>query len=176
MDDIRKTWEEIGTRLENRNRNDYNLGRRETALERLKRKYLQFSRLALVFIILWPCSIWNLRDIAGDWRLPLTIIFCTYFAVCSAMDYWLYKGISSIDCYTMTVKEVVDKAYYYRKMHLRFIATLLPIALICVGSLGWVMRGEPYLIGGMIVGGLVGLAVGYRHYLDFMSEYRRIRE
>ncbi len=176
MNEIRRTWEEIGTRLENRGSNDYNLNRRETALERLKRKYLNFSRLALAFIIVWPCSLHGLHDVVEGWALTLSIVFCIYFGVASAMDYWLYKGISSIDCYTMTVKEVVDKAYYYRKMHLRFIATLLPMALICVGMLGWAMRGEPFLIGGMLTGGILGLVLGYRHYLDFMSEYRRIRE
>lgn len=183
MENIRRTWEEMGERLENRDESgsdhgnsDYGRYRRETALEKLKRKYLTFSTMALIFIFVWPCSLFNLRDLVGDWLWPLLIIFSLYFAVCSAMDYWLYKGIGTIDCYTMTVKDVIEKAYYYRKMHLRFIAILLPIAFICIGSLGWVMREEPYIIAGMLFGGILGFVLGYRQYLDFMSEYRRLRD
>lgn len=182
MDEIRKLWEEMGLRLEKFQQDasggnyDSRLGRRLTALEKLKRKYLAFSRMALIFILVWPCSLWSLRDVIGNWYLPILVIFGSYFAIGSAMDYWLYKGISSIDCYTMTVKEVADKAYYYKKMHLRFIVILLPIALICLGSFGWILRGEPYLIAGMLFGAILGLALGYRHYLDFMNEYRRLRE
>ena len=177
MEEIRKTWDEIGVRYSGEKGSGGHGTdiRRETALEKLRKKYLWFSRFALVFMIIEPFC-FSLRFMAEYNVWIAGLMFMVYFGVCSSMDYWLYKGISSIDCYTMTVSEVVEKAFYYRKKHLQFIIILLPLALVCVGTLGYMLRSKPAFLVGMGCGGAVGLALGYRQYLEFMSEYKKLRE
>lgn len=89
------------------------------------------------------------------------------------MDRWLYLGIRQIDVLTMTVSEVVEKALYYRKWHIRFIFILLPLALGCLGLLAYVVD-DFYMRLGMVAGFLVGVALGIRQLLNFLADYRAI--
>lgn len=89
------------------------------------------------------------------------------------MDRWLYHGIRQIDVVTMSVAEVVEKALYYRKWHIRFIFMLLPMALGCLGLLAYLID-DFYLRLGMIAGFLTGVALGVRQLLNFLADYRAI--
>ncbi len=89
------------------------------------------------------------------------------------MDRWLYHGIKQIDVLTMSVSEVVEKALYYRKWHIRFIFILLPMALGCLGLLAYAID-DFYGRLGMVAGFLVGVAKGLRQLLNFLADYRAI--
>ena len=92
------------------------------------------------------------------------------------MDYWLYQGIRSIDCSTMTVSEVSRRALFYRKRHLQFIAILLPIAFIWIGMLVYYINYNKYFIWGIVIGGIIVFDVGFRQLLAFLADYRRVVE
>ncbi len=74
---------------------------------------------------------------------------------------------------TMSVSEVVEKALYYRKWHIRFIFILLPMALGCLGLMAYVID-DLYVRLGMLAGFIVGVAVGIRQLLNFLADYRAV--
>lgn len=146
---------------------------KKTALQNLARRYRIFSNISLSMIF---CSVamTNSPLVDTETRIWLTIAFALYFLTASVMDRWLYRGISSIDCATMSVNSVVGKALFYRKRHFQFMAVLLPTALCLVGILAWVLTDDVYMLLSIAAGFIVGLAIGIRQLIDFMSDYRRI--
>ncbi len=90
------------------------------------------------------------------------------------MDWWLYYGIGSIDCVRMSVREVSEKAMFYRKRHLQFVMILIPFALILFGWLAYVNSGDIYLLAGMAAGAFFGLAIGLYHLSQFLRDYKTL--
>ncbi len=179
QEEIRETWRLAATRFFTppaEGPENFYRRKKETALEKLASKYKRFSIMSLVMIFV--SSIYMVPHMLDglQMRIWVSLAFMVYFAMASAMDYWLYKGITSIDCLTMTVKEVAEKAMYYRKMHLIFIAILFPIAVGVIILLLNAAGFEIYLSFGVCAGAIVGLAIGYRHFLEFMAEYRKLSE
>lgn len=175
-EDIRKDWQDANVSIPEKS-DSYDAiinGRRKTALQNLAQRYRWFSNMALVFLLLVPFNLLNLHlfpDLKG--RMIIVIWFCSFFIICSVMDRWLYHGIKQIDVLTMSVSEVVEKALYYRKWHIRFIFILLPMALGCLGLLAYSID-DFYVRIGMVTGFLVGVAMGIRQLLNFLADYRAI--
>lgn len=177
-DEIKQTWNEAARRFYNPTPDElvkmYQSGK-TTALENLAKKYRRFSILGLVMVILSLQFTFNHSLILdGSMRLAITIAFMFYFGVGSSIDYWLSKGVASINCYTMPVSEVAAKALYYKKIHHRSMMILIPMAIAVLGLMGYAMRSEEWLIIGMVCGVLVGAIVGVRQYLEFMGLYRQL--
>lgn len=179
-EEIRRTWEEgarkvcvpgmdeLGSLLRRK---------KETALERLAARYKKFSFLGVAMIL---CSFgWMLQphlipDMDNRWRLA--VVMMCYFASCAIIDNWLYRGISSIDCYTMTVKEVSEKAMYYRKKHLQSMMVLFPFAVMVVGMIAYTFVSERYMLYGIAAGVFTGFFMGYFQFREFMKEYKILRD
>lgn len=150
-------------------------GKRHTALQSLAKGYRRFSIIAITFMILWcPTVLLShiLPDVEG--KAWLVVGFAIYFGIVAVMDYWLYLGISRIDCATMPVNEVAKLAAYYRKRHLTFIAILIPMAFGILIWMATLMHSSPAVIYGMIAGGICGLIVGSIQLMKFMSAYKNL--
>lgn len=178
--EVRKTWQEASRRYFNPTPEEYESlyrDNKKTALENLAARYRWFSTFGLVMLL---CSFsWlglRLPISSEGMRMVLTVVMMLYFATCSAIDWWLYRGIRSIDCFTMSVKEVVGKALYYRRKHLQSMMFLLPFAAGILGLLAYSMKSDKYIIIGMVAGALIGLLIGYRQFTLFMNEYNVISE
>lgn len=150
-------------------------GKRRTALQNLARRYRRFFIISLLCICWVPFLAFN--DIFADskWRLLWAVVAGVYFLTASIMDYWLYKGISDIDCATMTVTDVTQKAFFYKKRHLQFMMVLIPMAVLIVGGLIYMNSNDDSIVIGAVFGIILGLAIGTKQFIDFMSDYRRIR-
>lgn len=175
-EDVKRNWQEA--RIASGHGNNYDdifNGRRRTALENLARRYKRFSNLALLFVLWGPVTFAN-PSLLEHGRVVMSLVSALYFLVCSCMDRWLYQGIKSIDCSTMTVSEVSRRALFYRKRHLQFIAILLPFAFIWIGMLVYYINYNPYFLWGIALGGLFGFALGFRQLLAFLADYRRVTE
>lgn len=157
------------------NMTDLMNGRRRTALQRLAERYKRFSRLGLL-MCLWSVCYMFADVFPARFRLGLCLFMLIYFGTVSCMDHWLYQGVRSIDCVTMTVREVVDKALFYRKRHLQFVAILILPAAAFIAMLAYAMSYNNYAIGGVVIGGVTGLIVGSRQLMNFMADYRTLRE
>lgn len=175
-EEIRKDWQEVNVNIPEKPDSYDKIinGKRKTALQNLAQRYRWFSNMALVFLLMVPLNLMNLHLFPDmKWRMVVVIWFCSFFIICSVMDRWLYHGIKQIDVVTMPVAEVVEKAIYYRKWHIRFIFMLLPMALGCLGLLAYLID-DMYVRLGMITGFLVGVAMGIRQLLNFLADYRSI--
>ena len=146
-------------------------GRRQSALQSLAVRYRRFSNISLVMIA-WSVYMYFNPVMPERWRFITSILFGVYFLTVSIMDYWLYRGIRSIDLAEMSMRAVILKAAFYRKRHLQFVAILLPMALALVGLLVWQFTDNTTALAGVIFGMLVGLAIGFRQLMKFLDDYR----
>lgn len=176
-DNLKKNWQETKFCADMSMRQDgADFSRCKTALQRLANRYNRFSNFALVCILWSPFFAFShIIEVDKEWlRISLAIYSAVYFMTCSVMDRWLYHGIRRIDCVTMNVNEVLKLTLFYRKRHLQFVAILLPLAFIFVGGMAWLGTNDPYFIGGIFFGVVVGAAIGTRQFMQFMSDYRDI--
>ena len=178
-DDIRKDWH--GTRVnighDADSLNAIMEGKRKTALQSLAQRYRWFSNIAIVAMccLLLPFYRVASEEIGSTAGLWIMVAFAVIFLVSSVMDRWLYHGVSSIDVTRMPVSEVAEKAHFYRKRHLQFVAVLLPMAFAVLGVLGW-LSDDTFLIAGMATGAIIGFALGLRQLLRFMADYRTLTD
>ena len=179
-EEIKRTWEEASRKMFRPSPEEFEImyrEKKETALERLASRYRRFSTLGMVMVVV--SALWMLSPLpfaSLNARLVIAILMMVYFATCSSIDYWLYRGIASIDCFTMSVSEVINKALYYRKKHLQSMMFLFPFAIGVVGGIIYALNADKYLIYGVIAGGVCGLILGYHQYRQFMDEYKIISE
>lgn len=177
-EEIKKTWAEAARKLYAPTPEELEImyiGRKETALEGLAQRYRRFSRLGLVMAIVsvfWMFS--GIQPEIPSMKYVIAILFVIYFATCSVIDNWLYRGVASINCFTMPVSEVIDRALYYRRKHLQSMILLIPFAIIVLGTLAYSFMSDIYTIYGIIAGFIAGVAIGLRQFHQFMAEYRTI--
>lgn len=119
----------------------------------------------------WTCG----PAFSGPWKLPFALFMALYFLTAALMDRHLYRGILAIDIQRMPPPEVARRALACRRLHLQFMAALIPFAALLLGFLGWCFSGEPDLLWGMAIGGAVGLAIGLAQLLRFLRDYRTLR-
>ena len=177
--EIKATWQEAGTRFYAPESDDFeNMYRQKksTALDKLAERYKRFSRMGFLCAVMGIFYLLPNHVIRTEYQIPWATFFIVYMLACATMDLWLYRGIRSIDCFTMTVKEVVEKAIFYRRRHLLFIAILLPIAIAFVVATMFVFGFEKYFLIGIFCGGGLGLIIGYTQYRRFMQEYKEVIE
>lgn len=178
QEEIKKTWEEAARKIYRPTPEEFEdmyKEKKETALERLATKYRRFSTMSMVMTVvscLWMFSPAAIP--APGMKYVMAITMMLYFATCSTIDFWLYRGVSSIDCFEMSVSEVVSKALYYRKKHLQSMMFLIPFAVVVFGVMVYSFNADIYVIYGMAAGLIVGLMIGLRHFREFMDEYKVI--
>lgn len=148
-------------------------GRRRTALERLAARYRRFSIIG--FLMPVACAFYP-SHLFGGMTPWLSVALVAYFLLCGVMDDWFCRGIQSIDVATMPIAEVAAKALYYKKKHLQAVALLMPIAMCLIGFFVYAGTGDPWFLAGVIVGALVGLAIGLMQLNRFMADYRNFSE
>ena len=179
LDNIRKTWADMGQSLDAPAINNTQIDRlnnMKTALDRLRDKYNTFSIIALMMtFVSW--MIFSKSTFAErPWNLWLGIAYASYFLICFVMDHWLYCGIKSINPLTMSISQVAQKAVFYKKRHLQFVAVFIPLGVTLIIFTGWVCSADPYFLDGMISGAIIGLAIGIIQFRRFMSCYRELSE
>lgn len=171
--DIKEDWQR--TKFKNRSELELwqiTIAKKSTALQRLTERYRRFSILATVMIA-W-CPLFALSEPQIAYKPYIAVAFGLFFATCAAMDRWLYNGLTSIDCGTMTVTHVARLAAFYRKRHFQFQMILIPLALCLVGTLIYLSSHHPGFIYGIIFGLVVGATIGYFQFLNFMRDYKTL--
>lgn len=151
------------------------IGKQSTTLDRLGARYFRFVMLGVACTLL-SFSFMLIPDLHTYNPIWLTLAFAVYFLTCAIMDYWLYRGVGSIDCLRMPVSEVIAKARYYRKRHLQFIICLLPMAAAVVLLLAFYYSFEREIVLGMLIGGAIGVCIGLYQLRQFMLDYRSLTD
>lgn len=139
--------------------------RRRTSLQRLADRYRRFALLALLMIGL------NMSPLLQFCPPECIIGFVLIMLAASAMDFYLMYSIRSIDPSTMSVHDVLFRIMDCRKKHLTFVVVGLPCVFLWCLYLGYSHRLDVYFLGGIISGGVIGLALGIRVLLRFLDDY-----
>lgn len=175
-DNLKRDWRETSIRSASNESTIEAIkdGHRKSALQRLASRYRMFSIIGAVCSVSIPMILHNPGIFPENpYKIWALLIFCLYFLTCSAMDLWLYHGITGIDVATMSVSEVISRALFYRKRHLQFVMVLLPWAFVIVGILIY-FNEIRFALYGMIAGGTLGLIVGINQLRRFMADYRDV--
>ena len=177
IEQIRRAWVAMGECIGMHPASDSNpkdLNLKLTALDRLRRKYREFWVVSLIMAFCFYMLFQSAFFIESHLNFRLGVAYAVYFLTCFAMDLWLYNGIGSIDPLRMEVTQVVQKAVYYKKCHLTFMAILIPMAIGLLAFTGYVFFSETYLLSGMIAGAICGAIIGIIQFRRFMADYRSV--
>lgn len=129
--------------------------------------------MGAIFTILSLCYLFS-PLIPEPMRLLIVLSFASYFCVACLMDFYLYREISSINLNMDTVESVLKQALRCRKLHLTFIIILLPIAFALIGLIIYAMNGDKYIVAGVMIGAVIGAAIGINQFRRFMNEYKQL--
>ncbi len=147
--------------------NDVVSGKAKSAREKLMSSY------RAMFAIVAPLGLSSLIPIHQQLPLCGLILAIAFFVTAAIMDYYLYRGIRSIDVSVDGIDEVATKARFYRRRHHLFQAILIPFAVIIV-SMYFCYMTLPEMRIGMYAGLAIGLAAGFAIYFRMMREYKRM--
>ncbi len=148
--------------------------RRTTALQRLADRYRRFSFMGLMLAFLGIVTGLNPHIIDTEYRLVYIVWYSGLMLVCAVIDRYLYMKVSDINVVTMPTMTVIKRAMECRKLHLRSICFLLPLAIGFVSFIAWVFSDEKYALYGIVCGFTLGLVVGLFKLAEFMRDYRNI--
>ncbi|MCM1110027.1 MAG: hypothetical protein NC336_02330 [Clostridium sp.] len=179
IEQLRKAWIEMGKALGMQAAPDNNpadLDRKRTALDRLRDRYLAFWIISSVMAVAGFLIFSNGLFVASRLNFWLRMAYAVYFLTVASMDFWLWRGIGSIDPLRMNISEISRESMYYRKRHLQFMAALIPMAIMLLCFTGYLFASEMYFLYGMIVGVILGAIIGTRQFRRFMAEYRRLSD
>ncbi|MBD5356751.1 MAG: hypothetical protein HDR88_07080 [Bacteroides sp.] len=176
--ELKDAWKRDGSRLnmttDMATRMIYN--QKTTALERLAERYKRFSILGIVFAILGFLTGLNPHILDVKYRMVYIIWYCGLMLACAVIDRYLYMKVSGINVYTMPTAEVIKRAIQCRRLHLRSMCFLIPIALGFIGFIIWIFSDEEYVVYGIGCGFIIGLTIGLFKLAEFMRDYRYLSE
>lgn len=179
IEQIRKAWTEMGKALGMQTVYDSDpkdFCKKKTALDQLRERYIRFAIMSLVMV--FPGFFIFSRGIfmISNLHFWLGLAFAVYFLTASCMDFWLWRGIGSLDPLRMSVSEIYGKSMFYRKRHLQFVGILIPMMIALLGFTGYVYFSEMYFLYGMIAGAICGGIIGVFQFRQFMAEYRELSD
>lgn len=172
--DIKKPWTDAVIAGHAFNPQQITTGQHVTALQNLARRYRRFSVVALL------CILWVPLTAVSNYTCPMVLkivwmaISAAFFLTCAIMDNYLYRKISAIDVYNMTVDEVWRMAARCRKRHLQCVAVLLPWALLLVGLLIMMAGADEWAVYAIAGGVCIGLCIGGFQLIRFLNDYQRL--
>lgn len=177
FDELRRAWKEGFRAASDRDYDQFlhnrDYGNRRTALENLAARYKRFAILGTAMILVSTCYL-NAHIFPEPYNVILSFGMMVYFAIAAVMDWWLYRGVRSIDIYNESVSEVSRRARFYRRRHLQFIIVLVPIMIALVTLMIVSTLSNRYMTTGLIAGCLFGLVLGIMALTRFMDEYRSL--
>lgn len=112
----------------------------------MRDKYRHFWIMALVMSLYSLILFSQGRLVEGSLGLRLGIAYSAYFLTVFFMDHWLWRGIGAIDPLKMGVSEVAEKAMFYRKRHLQFVAFLIPVGAVLLGFTAYAFSSDIYFL------------------------------
>lgn len=179
IEQMRQAWVEMGKALGMSSipgNNPKDFQRKKTTLDHLRERYHIFWIFSLVMAFAGFLIFSSGTFILSNLNLWLGIAYAVYFLTASSMDYWLWKGLGTIDPLRMSVSEIAEKSMFYRKRHLQFMIVLIPMAIALICFTGYVFSSEMYFLNGMIAGAILGIIIGTIQFRRFMAGYRNLSD
>lgn len=175
---MKTLWQELSLRVSSLEEENRLLARKvlnqnfKTAREKLVRKYTFFSCLSL-FMIIYMIFFVGLNPLGEEKYRLLTLIYMgCFFIFEGSVDLYLRYKLKNLDIYAANIKEIVSQAKQNWKLHKISVCIGLPLAIGAIIILGLFMGADIYAIYGLIIGGIIGLIIGFRQLLSFRETYR----
>lgn len=181
IDDMKIMWQALNDRLdhlENENRmlmhrimkSDHN-----TARERLQSKYFGFIVIECIMIIFITLFLIFNPLVNEKYRIATLIYWDVFFLLEIGFDTFLLVRLKRIDIYTASLKEVAKRAAENWKLHKLGIIIGLPLAFGAIILFALALNANEFTIYGMIVGGIIGAAIGLNQLLKFKNNYKLLQ-
>lgn len=183
LDQLKEMWSDLNRRIERLENQTLEEGIRvtsgkiTTACEDLASRYKRFMIIGFLMGVVFPVFlIMSPADFFPDGAMKYVsaALFFLYFITAAVMDSYLYNEVKSIDLAMMTVNQVIHKARTLKRRHHIFMIILIPFAVVTLAVFSIPLLNEPFIITGMITGGVVGLCIGLRQYFRMMRDYREM--
>lgn len=183
LDQLKEMWSDLNRRVERLENQTLEEGRKvtsgkiTTACEDLATRYKRFMIIGFVMGVFFPLFlIMSPTDFFPDGTIKYvaSALFFSYFITAAIMDSYLYNEVRSMDLAMMTVSQVIHKARTLKRRHHIFMIILIPFAVITLAVFAIPLLDDPFIIAGMITGGVVGLCIGLRQYFRMMRDYREM--
>ena len=178
LNDMKAMWIELNNKISSLEGDNRRLARQvmdskfKTAQEKLADKYATFIGIELVFAIVISFFILFNPEAVEKYRVVTAIYWGAFFLGEAAIDAYLMLKVKEIDVYRLSVSEIARRAARNWKIHKIAIAIGLPVAIGAAILFGLLLNANIFTIYGMIVGGVIGLAIGIRQLLQFMKYYK----
>lgn len=182
LEEIKSMWKDVNRRLENLERQTVEESRRmdtrkiRTAKEDLARNYKRFMYIGAVFGVMFPVFLITADHLypSGTWKFISAGLFMIYFLTVAIMDGYLYNEVMGINLAEMTVKRVIERAKALKHRHHVFMMILIPMALVTIGVFCSQFLNDTFMMAGVCLGGLIGVLIGLKKYLQMMNDYREM--
>lgn len=180
--EIKEMWEEINKRLARLEEATLNEGRRvsenniRSAQQNLETTYKRFSVTSFISAVLFPIVFGapiSIFDYPSHiYQVTVALSMCAYFLTAAIMDLYLFHKVRGMDLAEMPVTTIRQTAIRLKKKHHIFMMILIPMAIAMLVLMAYPIIEETWL--GLIIGGVLGLAIGLRFYFKIMSDYKKL--
>ena len=183
LDQLKEMWSDLNRRVERLENQTIEEGRKVTSgkittpREDLATRYKRFMIIGFVMGVFFPLFLkMSPTDFFpdGTMKYVASALFFSYFITAAVMDSYLYNEVRSMDLAMMTVSQVIHKVRTLKRRRHIFMIILIPFAVITLAVFAIPLLDDPFIIAGMITGGVVGLCIGLRQYFRMMRDYREM--
>lgn len=181
LNDIKAMWTEMNARIGHLEEENRRLAREvitnkyKSCQERLARKYFTFICVALIMIIYVVFIVLYNPMVDDAFRWATFIYWTAFFLFEAGVDFYLMIKVRAIDVYNSSVSEISRQAQRNWKIHKIAVFIGLPLAIGACILFGFALQADKFVILGMIVGGVVGLLIGIRQLIKFMTFYKEMQ-
>lgn len=181
IEGLKEMWKEINMRLGNLEEENKRLARRvmtsnyKSAKNRLISKYCGFIVLEGVMTVVMFLFFYFNPELNESYRLPALIYWTLFFLGEVIVDTYLMLKVRSMDIYNSSIQEISETAAANWRIHKIAIIIGLPVAIGAAILFALAADANQYVIGGMIVGGFIGLIIGWYQLMKFMKYYHLLQ-
>ena len=181
FEDMRIMWAELDRRLSSLEDRNRKLARQvmsnkyKTAQDKLINKYKIFIFLSLIMILYISLFICFSEETVEKYRTPALVYWIIFFLFEASIDAYLMYRVMDIDVYENSVSQIAKIAAQNWKMHKIALCLGIPLALGAIILFALLLNANNFTIFGMIIGGIIGFAIGSIQLRKFFQYYKLLQ-
>ena len=181
LEDMKTMWAELNSRISYLEEENRRLAQKvmsqslRSSQEKLVKKYNLFIIVECIMVIYTLFFVFLNPHVVEKYRLVTGIYWCAFFLIEISIDFYLKEKVRAIDIYNSPVSEIARRAANNWKLHKLAIVFGLPVAVGACILFALLIDANKFTILGMMVGGVVGFAIGLRQLFKFRKHYYNLQ-
>ena len=177
LNDMKTMWMELNEKVSALEAENKNLARKminekyKSAKERLINKYNAFIWIEAILIFFMTLFFLYNPQVNHKYRIITLIYWDVFFLIEVIFDCYLLNRIKSVNVYSSSINEVAKKATDNWKLHKKGVIIGMPLAFGAVILVSLALNANEFTIYGIILGGVIGVAIGINQLLKFRKYY-----